>query len=107
MPTSWSGSSVCTAPLSVSLIRISRTRRGYPPGPRSVRRLCLISAVAGLRLRFRLAPHPGRAVLGCRLDLAPGLGHAGADLFLGGGAGPLLATQRLLLDPLRLGLKLI
>src|SRR5882757_1224543 len=109
MPTSWSGSIVCSAPLSVSLIRTSRMRaRLSGRAPRAPVR-ALVGAVArgGLRFLARVS-QPGRAVvLGGRLDLATGLADAGANLFLGGGTGPLLATLGLLLDPLGLGLQLI
>src|SRR5882757_1256668 len=109
MPTSWPGSIVCSAPLSVSLIRTSRMRaRLSGRAPRAPVRAPLVGAVSGGGLRFRLAVQPGRAaVLGGRLDLATRLRDAGADLFLGGGAGPLLAAVGLLLDPLGLGLQLI
>src|ERR1700709_339274 len=110
MPTSWSGSIVCSAPLSVSLIRTSRMRArlsGRAPG--APVRAALVGAVAGRSLRFLTGIlQPGRAVvLGGRLHLAARPGDAGANLLLGGGAGPLLAAQGLLRDPLGLGLQLI
>src|SRR6185312_7619757 len=110
MPTSWSGSIVCSAPLSVSLIRTSRMRaRLSGRAPRAPVRARLVGAVArgGLRFLARVS-QPGRAVvLGDRLDLAPRFADAGANLLLGGGTGAFLAAFRLLLDPLGLGLQLI
>src|ERR1700749_3790954 len=106
MPTSWSASSVCIAPLSVSLIRTSRIVRARLTGQG---RSALVGAVAGGGLRFLGgAPQPGgTVVVGGRLDLAPRLADAGADLFLGRRPGALLAPLGLLLDPLGLRLELL
>src|SRR6201999_1863758 len=88
------------------LIRTSRIVRPRLTGRAPA---ALVGPVAGGRLRFlRAAAHPGRAVvLGGRLHLAPRLADAGADLFLGRGAGALLAPLGLLLDPLGLRLELL
>src|ERR1700712_5421757 len=109
MPTSWSGSIVCSAPLSVSLIRTSRMRaRLSGRAPRAPVRAPLVGAVAGGGARVGLRAQPGRAVvLGSRLDLATRPRDAGPDLFLDGGASTLLAARGLLLDPLGLGLQLV